>query len=81
MDSRGILQVRSRGTIKNYYLQAPSITIGRLDDNPIVLHDSQVSRQHARIDWVRKSPASMPESTGPKDRRASQTWAVPTEAC
>ena len=52
MDSRGILQVRSRGTIKNYYLQAPSITIGRLDDNPIVLHDSQVSRQHARIDWV-----------------------------
>lgn len=44
-----VIQGRDQGT--RYELRDPHITVGRVPTNDIQLHDTEVSREHARLDW------------------------------
>jgi two-component system, NtrC family, sensor kinase len=44
-----VIQGRDQGT--RYELREPQITLGRVPTNNIQLHDTEVSREHARLDW------------------------------
>lgn len=42
-------QIRPHGTARDVVLDGSLLTIGRADDNSVVLHDQRVSRHHARL--------------------------------
>jgi two-component system NtrC family sensor kinase len=44
-----VIQGRDQGT--RYELREPRITLGRVPTNDIQLHDTEVSREHAQLDW------------------------------
>ncbi len=44
-----VIQGRDQGT--RYELREPHITLGRVPTNDIQLHDTEISREHARLDW------------------------------
>ena len=45
-----ILEIRRGADVREYPLTKQMTTIGRLGKNDVVLNDSQVSREHARIE-------------------------------
>lgn len=56
MDPVGILEVRGPGTTREYALNGRPVSLGRAADNAVVLDDASVSRNHARIEWVKSQP-------------------------
>jgi DNA-binding NtrC family response regulator len=44
-----LIRADAEGTVAEYIFDQPSVTLGALDDNDLVIDDDQVSRYHARI--------------------------------
>ncbi len=51
MSPAGILQVTFQNEVRKYVLNGKPVTMGRVADNLVPLADSQVSRNHARLEW------------------------------
>jgi ABC-type multidrug transport system ATPase subunit/pSer/pThr/pTyr-binding forkhead associated (FHA) protein len=51
-----ILEVRGPETRHEYRLDGSPVSLGRADDNVVVLEHASVSRYHARIEWVEGQP-------------------------
>jgi ABC transport system ATP-binding/permease protein len=51
MSVRGILEIRSGDEVREHPLDQIT-TIGRADDNNVILSDPTISRYHARLEWV-----------------------------
>lgn len=56
MDPGSMLEIRGRGTTREYVLSSRPVSLGRAADNAVVLDDASVSRYHARIEWVDSQP-------------------------
>ena len=56
MSQAPVLEVRGPGTTRVYALSGHPLTFGRSADNAVVLDDTQVSRHHARLEWVDSGP-------------------------
>jgi ABC-type multidrug transport system ATPase subunit/pSer/pThr/pTyr-binding forkhead associated (FHA) protein len=52
----GILEVRGPETRHEYRLDGRPVSLGRADDNAVVLEHASVSRYHARIEWAEGQP-------------------------
>jgi ABC-type multidrug transport system ATPase subunit/pSer/pThr/pTyr-binding forkhead associated (FHA) protein len=52
MNAARVLEVRYRGTRRNYVLSGRVVGLGRATDNGVVLDDATVSRHHASIEYV-----------------------------
>ena len=51
-----VLRICRAEEVSEYPLTQPLTTIGRSDDNQIVLSDDLVSRYHARLEWAEGAP-------------------------
>jgi len=51
MSALGILEISSGGEVSKHHLVQVT-TIGRADDNNVILRDAAVSRHHALLEWV-----------------------------
>ena len=56
MNPTGILEIRGKGTLREYALTRGSVTLGRADDNNVILEDVVASRYHARFEWIDSKP-------------------------
>ena len=56
MNPTGILEIRGKGTLREYALTGGSVTLGRADDNNVILEDVVASRYHARFEWINSKP-------------------------
>ncbi|MBM4430790.1 MAG: FHA domain-containing protein, partial [Chloroflexi bacterium] len=52
MSDSGLLEIRRGKEVRTCAILRPVIAIGRETDNQLVLEDHQVSRHHARMEWV-----------------------------
>ena len=41
---------------REYPLDQPVTTFGRSTDNVVILDDTQISRHHAKIEWITQTP-------------------------
>ena len=56
MNPTSILEIQRQNTSREYALTGGPVTIGRADDNTVVLEDVVASRYHARIEWIESLP-------------------------